>query len=242
MESISVYGYSQDLLAATNPLAQQQNDMVEEVKSYHKLSEGAIACPLLALPFELRVNIYSHVLPTTVELEGKGVLWRRGNVTILSTNKQIYNEAIELMYGNAIFAIDVTWGGITFAYQWLLSTGLVPKTNLAFPESLAWRNLGLVRKLQIRIYQVDSYTGMMKYNYAGRYSLTAGLKDQIETLCTSLQDMAELRYLDIHIQNNSDDPVPTDIIMDPFSRLRNSLKISLSGNLNSDTWQRFQVK
>lgn len=237
MESISVYGYTRDLLAATNPMVQQQNDTVDEMKSYHKLSEGAISCPLLDLPFELRLNIYSYLLPTTVELMEKGALWRRGNITILSANKQIYNEAIEAMYGNAIFAIDVSWDGVIFAYRRLLSSGLVPKSRLAFPACFAWRNLGLVRVMQIRIHQVDSYTGMMKYNYAGRYPLTARLKDQVETLCTSLQKMKELRHLHIHLQNNNYDPVATDIIMDPFLKLRNRLKISLSGNLNSDTWR-----
>lgn len=229
MESISVYGYHQGLLdlVPTSPNVQRQNDMFAEVTSYHMLREGGIECPLLDLPFEIRVNIYSYLLPATAELAGKGVLWRRGNITILLANKQIYDEAIKIMYGNATFVIDVTWDGITFAYQWLLSTGLVPKTRLAFPTSLAWRNLSLVRKVMIRIHQVDSYTGMMKYNYAGRYPLTAGLKDQVETLCISLQKMAELRQLRIHLQNNNYDPVATETIMDPFSRLSNRLMIRL---------------
>lgn len=244
MESISVYGYNHDLLdlVATSPKVQRQNDLFAEIRSYHKLSEGGIACPLLDLPFEIRVNIYSYLLPATVELAGKGVLWRRGNITILSVNKQIYDEATKIMYGNATFVIDVAWDGITFAYQWLLSTGLVPKTRLAFPKSFAWRNLGLVRKVMIRIHQVDSYTGMMKYNYAGRNPLTAGLKDQVETLCTSLQKMAQLRQLHIHLQNNDYDPLATGTIMDPFSRLSDRLNIRLSGNLNSDVWQRSQAQ
>ena len=241
MESISVYGYNQDLLAAVNP-KMRQDHMVDAVESYHKLSQGVMACPLLDLPFELRVNIYNHLLPTTFDMEGKGVLWQRGNIKILSTNKQIYNEAIKIMYGKALFVIDVAWDGVTFAYQWLLPTGLVPKARLAFPASLAWRNLGLVKKLLVRIHQVDSYTGMMKYNYSGTKPLTAGLKDQVEILCKSLQEMTELRQLRIYLQNNNHDPVTTDIIMNPFSRLSNLSKISLSGNTNSDTWQRLQAQ
>lgn len=241
MESISVYGYNQDLWTATIPEVQQQNGMADEAQSYHKLREGTTACPLLSLPLELRVNIYSHLLPTTVELEGKGVLWRRGNIKILSANKQIHNEAIKVMYEMAIFVIDVAWDGITFAYQWLLSTGLMPKTRLAFPGSLAWRNLDLVKKVHIRIHQVDSYTGMMKYNYAGRDPLTAKLKDQVEMLCTSLEEMTQLRHLGVYLQKSTHDHVATSIIMDPFTRLRNLHKISLSGNSNADFLQKLQA-
>ncbi|MCJ1463055.1 hypothetical protein MMC07_001659 [Pseudocyphellaria aurata] len=242
MESISVYGYNQDLCIAPIPGVQQQNDMETEAQSYHKLQEGTTACPLLGLPLELRVNIYSHLLPTTVEVEGKGVLWQRGNIKVLSTCKQIYHEAIKIMYEEAIFVIDVAWDGVTFAYQWLLSTGLMPKTTLAFPDSLAWRNLSCVKKLHVRIHQVDSYTGMMKYNYAGRDPLTAKLKEQVETLCKSLKEMTRLRHLGVDLQKcPHDDPVAMSIIMQPFTRLRNLHKFTLSGNSNSDLLLKLQA-
>ncbi len=134
MASVSVYGYDQRMLAAPcNPRPEDN----KKNSPRPNLSQGSTNCPLLKLPLEIRINIYKHILPTTAHLKTKGTAWLRDNIALLATNKQIYAEAIKIMYGSSTFVIDVSYDSITFAYQWLLPSGLVPKTTLTFPQKFA---------------------------------------------------------------------------------------------------------
>ncbi len=186
MASISVYGYENQMLAALEEPCLENEGKGDKRLSYHKLPHGSTSCPLLRVPIEVRNNIYQFVVPTTTQIIGKGAAWLRGSISLLAVNKQIHNEAIKMMYGTSTFVIDVNFDSITFVYQWVLPSGLVPETSLAFPDKFVQHNLALIRKYQIRIHVVDSYTGMTKYNIGGRSPLIGGVQGQVAKLARIL--------------------------------------------------------
>ncbi|MCJ1374561.1 hypothetical protein MMC20_005793 [Loxospora ochrophaea] len=229
MNAISVYGYELSMLSKVEtPILEEErkSDRTMSPPNHDKTSDR---CRLLQLPLELREQIYRDLLPTTTSTP-KDIAWLRGNITILAANSQIYSEALPLMYSNATFVIDVAWDCITFAYQWLLPSGLIPSERMPFP--LSPRHLPLTRRFRIRIHHVDSYTGMVKYNYSGR-GLTNGLKDQVSTLCTVLSSLPEIHTLHIHLQDDNPpttSATSTDHLLTPFLTLHNTRTVSLSSS------------
>ena len=184
--------------------------------------------PLLQLPLEIRIHIYSYLLPATISHPTKGAVWQRGNTAVLATNRQIYQETITLLYGNSTFSIDVEWDSITFKYQWILPSGLVPTRTMKFPDDFAVRNVSLMRRLKIRAHHVDSYTGMVKYNYGG-YGLTDGLRGQVKDLCRVLEGAKELTRLEIELHDGNKDIRLGQTLLDPFSQLPNVRQVILTG-------------
>jgi len=183
---------------------------------------------VLRLPLEVRRHIYSYLLPATVEHGSKGIVWRRGNVAILFVNKQIYQEAISMLYGNNTFIIDVEWDSISFKYQWLLPSGLVPSRTMKFPDDIAARNVPFIKRLHIRVHHVDSYTGMVKYNYGG-HGLTDGLRNRVEDLCQVLKGVAELAKLEIQLLDGNKNAELGQTVLEPFSQLSNIHRATVSG-------------
>ncbi|KAI9874679.1 MAG: hypothetical protein M1830_009421 [Pleopsidium flavum] len=183
---------------------------------------------LLQLPFEIRSHICSYLLPTTVEQNSKGIVWRRGNVAILAVNKQLYEEALKILYGNSTFVVDVDWDAISFKYQWLLPSGLVPSRTMRFPDDIAARNVPLIKRLHIRVHHVDSYTGMVKYNYGG-HGLTDGLKSRVEDLCRVLKGFPVLAKLEIELLDGNKDMELGQTVLEPFSQLSNVHRATVSG-------------
>lgn len=187
--------------------------------------------PVLQLPFEIRSLIYSSLLPTTLSHPSKGIVWRRGNVAILATNRQIYQETSKLLYGNNTFSIDVEWDSITFKYQWILPSGLVPTRTMKFPDDFVTRNVSLMKRFQIRVHYVDSYTGMVKYNYGG-HGLTDGLRSRVIDLCRVLEGVSELARLEIELRDENEDTELGQTLLEPFLQLSNVRQLVISGARN----------
>lgn len=211
--------------------------------SGHKRPQRSTSCPLLEVPVEVRNMIYQLVVPTTTQVQGKGTAWLRGSTAFLAVNKQIYNEAITIMYGTSTFVIDVRYNGISFAYQWMLPSGLVPKTTFVFPTKFAERNFTLIRRYQIRVHLVHSYTGMIKYNISGRSPLADGVRDQVTKLVSILGNVCEIHQLQICLEDNYygteyNQSVPPVLL--PFFGLKNTHAVSLSGNITPDLQKRLQ--
>lgn len=192
------------------------------------------------------ISVYGYenqmlIVPTTISIRGKGAVWVRGNIALLVVNKQIYHEAIQIVYGTSTFTIDVRYNAITFAYQWILPSGLVPKTTLVFPDRFAERNLAFIRRYQIRVHVVDGYTGMIKYNISGRSPLADGVRDQVTKLASIIGNVSEIQHLQISLQDDyrgteNDQSVPSVLL--PFFDLKNTHAVSLSGNITSDLQKR----
>jgi hypothetical protein len=229
---ISVYGYDTSMLSG-NEVSNQQEMTVSQKSELQALSHSSRTCMILELPFELRKEILRYLLPATIETRSKGVAWLRGHTAILMVNKRLYSEGVRMMYGDSTFVIDVTWDSITFAYQWLLANGLVPKRTLAFPGKLAERNVANVRNVIACIHHVDNYTGMIKYGFEGP-GLREGLKLQVEKLCKTLQEVYQLSQLRIHFQNDSHTAGVDREILKPLLSLKNVRTVEATGSVTSD--------
>ncbi|KAK4983504.1 hypothetical protein LTR50_007177 [Elasticomyces elasticus] len=164
--------------------------------------------PILRLPIELRQYIYSYVLPNTEITETPhplsslfqrftnaprsagtrfqdNIVWRKGTTSILSASKQLHDECAEILYGNNVFVLFLTYDSIGFRFRWLLSSGLAPSRNHEFLDLVPSHYLKLIKRLVISVDHVDSYTGMIKYNVGGK-GLTHGLRLQVEKLVKAL--------------------------------------------------------
>lgn len=200
-----------------------RHESFDELEQRSRSPRSQLKFPLLKLPAEIRTQIYSYLLPRTIEHRepnpllghvrnfsavkkrvAKGMLvpqhdpssrqggpgpvvWRRGNISLLSVNKQVHHEAAELLYGNSTFQLFVTYSGISFRYTWLLHGGGTPNRRYDFLELLPKKYLVLIKKVIVHVDHVDSYTGMIKFNVSGK-GLTYGLRKQIQRLVNALQE------------------------------------------------------
>src|SRR5437773_12118258 len=94
----------------------------------------AQSSPIFRLPVEVRLQIYSYILPHTKDDPTRGIVWIRGCTSLFLTNRQIYSEASALLYGCCTMLIDIAWDGNKFQFNWLLPSGLVPNRTYEFPN------------------------------------------------------------------------------------------------------------
>ena len=245
--NISIYGYDHGMLAnrpiSARTLAANRRELNSNMVKPHRRSRPRPkSFPLLQLPIELRDKILELVLPHTTCVGKRGIAWVRGHCAILATSRNLFNEGIRIMYGRNTFVIDVVWDKVTFAYQWLLPTGLIPRRTLAFPDKLGKRNVSYIRKLLIRIHHVDNYTGMIKHNFSGP-GLRQGLRLQVEKLCReTLQDMYEISLLRIHFQNDSHTMSVDQQILEPLKQLTKTRILQLTGSVTPNVERALQAQ
>lgn len=243
MNSISVYGYNPEMLT------------VSEFEGFLHLSEEPPkaempqiprrrGCPFLKLPSELRTHIYSYVLPNTVELPDRGVVWQRATAAIWATNRQVYEECIRLIYGNPTFLVDVRYDKVEFLYQWSLPQGtLIPKRIFNFPDPFPARNRPLMRKFHVRVNQVDGYTGMIKYNYSNPEILARTLRCQVSILCGFLKETYEIRELRIGYHGgDSESHAMLPLVMEPFRQIKTTKTVTIEDPLGANEGLRTELQ
>ncbi|KAL1642113.1 hypothetical protein SLS58_005704 [Diplodia intermedia] len=195
------------------------------------------ASPFLRLPAELRVQIYGYLLPSTARVPYKhdhGLIWLRGCTSLLATNRQISEECLELLYGQNIFVIEVSYNRIDFRFRWLLpASGLTPNTSYSFLDHFSQRNLQRIRKYLLHVELVDSYTGMIKYNCGGS-GLYAGLREQVRRLVEVLRCAAELREVEVCFVDGQKNAVASQVVLEPLLLLRGVQNAILSGGVTPD--------
>lgn len=174
------------------------------------------AFPLLRLPFELRQQIFSYLLPNarlrsadTVSLikprvertsqsfgriKPPSIVWYRGQTSLLCVCRQLHDECATQLYGSSVFELFVTYDSITFRSRWLLPSGLAPTRHDSFLMLIPPRYLRLIKQLQVTLDHVDSYTGMIKYNVGGK-GLTHGLTSQVQILVDRLRQDNDVETL-----------------------------------------------
>ena len=228
MSAISVYGYDTEMLGVP-----------ELVNSYYRSEEPPKAevphllrqqgCPFLELPYELRFQIYSYILPSTLESPDRGIVWLRASAAIWVLNRQLYKECIRLIYGNPTFLIDVRYDKIEFLHQWTLpQRSLFPKRVFNFPDPIAAHNRPLMRKFHVRIHQVDSYTGMLKYNYSNPDILAGGLWCRVNIFCALLKEICEIRELRISCHGgDGGSRTLMPLVMQPFWQLKTTRTVTV---------------
>ncbi|KAF2012547.1 hypothetical protein BU24DRAFT_425191 [Aaosphaeria arxii CBS 175.79] len=140
-----------------------------------------------------------QTFPKSDRETGNDVVWQRGSIGILATNHQVHDECVDIMYGENIFVIDVSFDNITFRYRWLiLSSNLMPSRAFPFLEHFSQRNLMKIKNYIINVEHVDDYTGMIKYNCQG-IGLAARIRRQVENLVDLLVAAPYLNRLQVHL-------------------------------------------
>ncbi len=199
-----------------------------------QVSKSSKRCYFLTLPTELRNQIYSYILPTTVQKRNRTV-WERGETSILATNHQIYEEASNWLYGENVFALRVTWDdGPEFRQtypQTAQGKGHRIRTQ-SFPDCFAARNVRQIRKYNITLYQVTRYTGVLKYNHSGRG--LGLLRDQVDALCKILEEALALQTVRFKLIDAEGNTPTGHTVLDPLRRLRNVRQASIAGSTPSD--------
>ena len=232
MNSMSVYGYDPEMLAVSDS-SYFDHHCEEPLKAEQPQISTRRGTPLLKLPYELRTRIYSYILPSTMEHPDRGIVWCRASAAIWATNRKVYKECISLMYGNPTFLIDIRHDKVEFLHQWVLpQTSLAPKRTFNFPDPIAPRNRPLMRKFHVRVNQVDSYTGMIKYHYGNPQILARMVGFQTDKLCTFLKETHEIREFCISYHGgDSESHAFLPLVMNPFWQLKNTKKVTVQDPL-----------
>lgn len=118
--------------------------------------------PFLRIPLEIRLLIYSHLLPYCTpsnNRRGLKTVWHLGSTSLLSTCRQVHSETSSLLYGTNIFEIDVGYGGAIFQFRRQLNSGLVPRETPGLFGFFGEEGRRGMRKVLVNVDHVDSYTG-----------------------------------------------------------------------------------
>lgn len=178
-----------------------------------------------------RSNSVSNLLKEFKSPPVNCTLWQLGNTAILATNHQIYTEASEVLYGENVFSLTVSYDRIQFHFAWQTENGLQPRRSYDFLQHFSVEGIRKIKNFVIAISYLNSYMSTVKYN-CGSAGQTAGLSGQVEKLVRVMQghdSEARLRKLDIRNASTSnwrahmvdqEDSVPSPQIFEPFGRLR----------------------
>lgn len=231
MNSISVYGYHPDMLATFDASLSTKDVLKdkENVRDPHRWNDQPTGCPLLGLPYELRAQIYSYVLPSTSNEPILGITWRRATAPMWATCRKVYHECIDRLYSDCTFDIDVKFDCVIFHHQY--SRGqLTLRRNFNFPEIIPARNVDLLRRVHVRVHEVDSYMGMINFNYSNTIGLAMGVSTQVQKLCDVLRGVPEIRDLQVTYTGYSDQSAKLmPCILAPFHVLKNTRAVTFVG-------------
>ncbi|KAH8725260.1 hypothetical protein GQ44DRAFT_772296 [Phaeosphaeriaceae sp. PMI808] len=183
--------------------------------------------------------------PRTDRETGNDIVWRRGCTNILAVNRQIHEEATDMLYGDNTFVVDVSFGAIHFRYRWRTANNLTPNRTYLFLEHFSQRNLLRIKNYVINVESVDDYTGMIKYNCGG-IGLPVGIRTKVQELVEQLATASSLRSLKVHlidgavvrsrfpsgrvhrVQEDANYDI-TQTVLDPFRALYGVRKAEVSG-------------
>ncbi len=190
---------------------------------------------LLRLPLEIRQQIYTYVLPSNKprnDISDGG--WISGSVSILRANRQVYAEAIAVLFANVTFHIRVERDCVLFIKTYHFLDGRILKVPLsvryAFPEALG-RNLWRVQRVAIQIkmgiMNVGGFIVNTRIDLKAMNQLNA-YQGQMEMLCVSLRRIERIRLLHICVSGL---PQPAILILRPLGQLSNVQTVSWEGNV-----------
>jgi len=141
--------------------------------------------PFLKLPPELRNEVYKLVLQRhTHTIVDNRLTEHRKVPHILLLNRQIYQEAISVLYGFRDFCVDVPWA---------LETNI---TN--FIRNIGSTNAGMIRRLTFQVH------------YCCR-DHSADLPQIIENVSRAIPKVRMLEEVTLDLLNEVDDRLPTEL-------------------------------
>lgn len=129
---------------------------------------------------------------------GHDIVWKRGCTSILAVSRTVHEEAMDMLYGENIFVVDVSFNAINFRYRWRTANHLTPSRTYQFLDHFSQRNLLRIKNYIVNIEMVDDYTGMIKYNHQGR-GLPAGIRRNVQELVDLMAVVPQLHRLRVHL-------------------------------------------
>ena len=186
-----------------------------------------------------------RTLPRTERETGNDIVWRRGSTSLLAVSRQVHEETADMLYGDNIFVVDVTFNAINFRYRWRTANNLTPNQTYQFLDHFSQRNLLRIKNYIVNVESVDDYTGMIKYNYGGR-GLSVGIRSKVRELVDLLVVVPQLHRLQVHLIDGAISRVKfpsgrvhrvqdesnieqAQVVLDPFRALYGVRKAMASG-------------
>ena len=158
--------------------------------------------PFLMLPSELRLKIYEYLLPSgTVWSTGLYDSKRCNSLAILFTSRQIYREALDVLYSQMTTAFGIYSYPAMFDFAKFLSNRNMGTPDQRAPMAChgAWCKNSLNRIKHVKL-QID-WLGYERYNTALRrgardwVSLTAAndanIAELVKSICTTLSRLPQ---------------------------------------------------
>ena len=157
--------------------------------------------PFLQLPTEIRLSIYKLVLPYSeygVDVQPtfcNPVTWTPGNASILFVNRQVYQEAVEILYRDNFFAIYVRhprqprlpfYDSQADAESFVLISwsGRSPENpknpRLLYSLLMQHSNLRNIRHVHISLPSFDDLLGVDVYMQKTSYAAFSGIKAWVD--------------------------------------------------------------
>ena len=204
MSNISVYGYDPDIACAADTASLPASCASPSLEPALEPKDAARpsdlpprngSCPLLNLPLELRQQIFRRVLPYVTQAFRRGIcVWNRRRLAILRTNRQIHDEAIDILYRENSFSLQLPSKGMNFHYTWHVpSTGLTTSSNISWHQSVCLHLASRIRQWDIEIWSIDDYEGMVHYETSNIAGLAILRQQHVKELSNDLRRNEELK-------------------------------------------------
>ena len=206
---------------------------------------------ILRLPLEIRSRVYEYILPYTIERpdsNGTMAIWNPGQINLLSVCHVVYEECMDILYGDNIFNINIESNRVRFnkISHSVHSSVIINKHD--FFNVFSERNFCRMRQFLINIHQPVEGTCPIKYEFARR-NFDQALRLQIEAVVDVLNCAKFLRSVKVqHDVGNwhPSSPISANIfpeaenniftsaekVLSPFSQLSDVRTVNISGAVN----------
>lgn len=198
-----VYRLQEGRCQAVEECGQVCNRLAQRAPPYHlcekhEAGSDTLPCYLLELPTELRLMIFAYLFSAVV------VPLQRPDVGVLRTNRQIYQEASSVLYGESEFTASVSASQVVLrGKEWSReSNSKSKKPGISFENALCGGGIGLIRNIKIEMEvgkDCRSAIGFgTRYLTIEEYVLYA-LRDSVRKLtdCLSSGGLNVLRSLEV---------------------------------------------
>ena len=183
------------------------------------------------LPLEIRHQIYRYLLPYSLARRDTKMSrgWRLGNTAILALNRQIHEEAAELMYGDSCFYFDVDYKCIDSEFltikrsdnPWNIDSGR-RQARMELFRDIGPKNVSRIGHLQVCIFGPEAFDedpgylvargieadkpAYLQFTPKGYQATINALVDQMSTLSKLLKPIRELRDLRVTVVIDRQEP------------------------------------
>lgn len=162
---------------------------------------------LLQIPLELRQHIFSFVLPAVTGRpylrHGKEIGWIKGACDVLRVNKQIYQEAISVLYNNTIIEFDVNYKGVLVNATQKTGIWNSPQPT-SLPDTGVECELARVRQVVINVpdmLSLEEWQSLQKHQAGIKENGAVELKPHLEKLVDVLANQCkELRHVQVNLR------------------------------------------